>query len=150
MSLSNETPQQFNHPSFTSTGSAVKSKQAERDELARQTNEFLRKKGNRITECDAKGNVIFDPIIDPIVKPVKTTGKRTEPLNSPITLVPYKNRSMRKSRHGQNIRANKDETTFWVDISSVELGRGEGWTKEMAISARDRYREANGLPPVDY
>lgn len=149
MSLSSEIPSQIKQPEFSSCGSAIKANEYERRKIQVLTKKFLRKKG-RITELGSGKDLIIDPVVAPDFKPPKTAPKKVHPIQSPITLVPYKNRCTNKSKHGQNIRANKYGTAFWVQIGAVELGRGENLTKEEAIEIRDKYRDSCGLPAVDY
>jgi len=69
--------------------------------------------------------------------------------NSPISLLPYKNRTTSRSAHGQNIR--KSAKGFYsVQVGSIELGKGEKWDYEKAVSVRDKVRAENGYPPAEY
>lgn len=144
MTLSSETPSQFTQSPFSSAGSAVKAKQNEREEIENLTREFLRKKGN-ITECATGKSTTYETF-----KELDRRDSLSEPIKDVFILAPFKNNGKSKSKHGQNIRYNKEAEEFYVHIASVHLGRGKKWTKEQAIEARDRYREICKMPPAEY
>lgn len=141
MTLRDKEPQPF-----TSCGAAIAYKKHERDEIDILMDQYLRKGGS----IKVLGKTV-DAIAEPIPGPQrKAKGKTTRSFdNTPITMVPYKNRALKRSIHGQNIRARSDGS-YWVSVGAVDLGKHERWTKEQAIEVRDSYRKANGLPPVDY
>lgn len=148
MSLNTEMPRDVPQMPFSSAGSAVKANQLLRDELQRQVDEFLLS-GGKTTVLDATNRIIEQPPVIDI--PIKR-GARPRPLNelTPITMVPYKLRNASKSKWGQNIRTNKFEDVFWVQVGAVELGRGKNLTKKEAIELRDVYRKSAGMPPAEY
>lgn len=148
MTLASETPRDMPQPPFSSAGSAVKANQALRDEMQRQVDAFILA-GGKTTSYDPTNRIIEpEPVIDIPIK----RGSRPRALNelSPITLVPYKIRNATRSKWGQNIRTNKNETSFWVQVGAIELGRGENLTHKAAIELRDSYRRSVGMPPAEY
>ena len=148
MSLSSEMPKDLPQMPFSSAGSAVKANQALRDEMQRQVDEYILA-GGKTTQYDPTNRIIEpEPIIDIPIK----RGARPRPLNelTPVTLVPYKVRNTTKSKWGQNIRTNKFENVFWVQVGAIELGRGKNLTHKEAIDIRDSYRRTVGMPPAEY
>jgi hypothetical protein len=134
---------------FTSCGSAIVANESIRKELRGDIAEFINR-GGKITEYSPTGNVILEPKIEPHTKPEKrrNTGARPVP-NSPITLIPYKNRATARSEHGQNIRKYANGY-YWVQIGAIELGKGEKWDHKKALQIRDKVRAENKMPPADY
>lgn len=148
MRIMEELPKQDNP--FTSNGSAILCKISEQAEIDRLRDEFL-SRGGKIDYCGKAPDIFIEPEVKPATSPAKrnTIRKGTGDL-SPITLIPYKNRATTISKWGQNIRAYPDGLTFWVQVATIELGRGLGWDHATAIKERDKYRAANNLPPADY
>jgi hypothetical protein len=139
MSLREEMP--THKEALQQPSTAIQFLQPVRDELSRDVERFL-KSGGQINS-ETKADVV------PLRKPLASNqfGTKAEP--TPITVMPYKNRTTKKSKHGQNIRARRNNT-FWVQVGAIELGRNESWTKEQALAERDKFRKANGLPPAEY
>jgi hypothetical protein len=137
---------------FTSCGSAIVTNESIRKELRGDIAEFINR-GGKITEYSPTGNVIAEPKIEPHTKPEKRKHTGARPMsNSPITLIPYKNRATARSEHGQNIRKYKSKGSeyYWVQIGALELGKGEQWDHKKALQIRDKVRAENKMPPADY
>jgi len=143
MRIMEETVKQDNQ--FTSCGSAISANERARYELRCDIAEFVNR-GGKITEYSATGEAVIKPEFQP--KKIPKREMAGEQINSPITVIPYKNRATHKSPHGQNIRKSGDY--YWVQIGALELGRGEKWDHETAIQIRDNQRQACNMPPVEY
>lgn len=148
MTLNTELPSDFVQPPFSSAGSAVKANQFLRDSLSADIDAFILA-GGKITTMDATNRIVEpEPVVDIPIK----RGARPRPLQelTPVTLIPYKVRGATKSKWGQNIRTNKFEDVFWVQIGALELGRGQNLTHKQAIELRDSHRRSTGMPPAEY
>lgn len=119
-----------------------------RDELNRDIERFL-KAGGKIHSITKSVDAIVEPVPALVAPPTARNCARKH-ANLPVTMVPYSNRALTKSEHGQNIRMRAKSKTYWVQVGPIELGRTEAWTKEKAIAERDKFRKTSGLPPAEY
>ncbi len=133
---------------MVSSQAMINCKEVERAGIEMEVALFLRA-GGTIKQCNSKGDVIVDTPPPDLSKGRRKRDFGRNGNDLPIHLVPPpKAMKDRQSPHGQNIR--KTGEFYWVNIGSLEMGRGEKWSHEYAIKKRDHYRQIHNMGPAEY